>query len=84
VKAAGTTDNQTVLAKMKDTPVNDFFTSNARIRADGRLMRDIYYAEAKAPDEMKSPTDLLKLIKKVPGEQAFIPADQSECKLLKK
>jgi branched-chain amino acid transport system substrate-binding protein len=84
VKAAGTTDNQTVLAKMKDTPVNDFFTSNARIRADGRLMRDVYYAEAKAPDEMKSPTDLLKLIKKVPGEQAFIPADQSECKLLKK
>ena len=84
VKAAGTTDNQTVLAKMKDTPVNDFFTSNARIRADGRLMRDIYYAEAKAPDEMKSPTDLLKLIKKVPGEQAFLPADQSECKLLKK
>jgi branched-chain amino acid transport system substrate-binding protein len=84
VKAAGTTDNQTVLAKMKETPVNDFFTSNARIRADGRLMRDVYYAEANAPDEMKSPTDLLKLIKKVPGEQAFIPADQSECKLLKK
>jgi branched-chain amino acid transport system substrate-binding protein len=84
VKAAGTTDNQTVLAKMKDTPVNDFFTSNARIRADGRLMRDVYFAEAKAPNEMRSPTDLLKLIKKVPGEQAFIPADQSECKLLKK
>jgi branched-chain amino acid transport system substrate-binding protein len=84
VKAAGTTDNKTVLAKMKDTPVNDFFTSNARIRADGRLMRDVYYAEAKAPDEMKSPTDLLKLIKKVPGEQAFIPEDQSDCRLLKK
>jgi branched-chain amino acid transport system substrate-binding protein len=84
VKAAGTTENQTVLAKMKDTPVNDFFTSNARIRADGRLMRDVYFAEAKAPDEMRSQTDLLKLIKKVPGEQAFIPADQSECKLLKK
>ena len=84
VKATGTTDNKTVLAKMKDTPVNDFFTSNARIRADGRLMRDIYYAEAKAPDEMKSPTDLLKLIKKIPGEQAFIPEDQSDCRLLKK
>jgi len=84
VKATGTADNKTVLAKMKDTPVNDFFTSNARIRADGRLMRDVYYAEAKAPDEMKSPTDLLKLIKKVPGEQAFIPEDQSDCRLLKK
>lgn len=84
VKSVGTTDNKTVLAKMKETPVNDFFTSNARIRADGRLMRDVYYAEAKAPEQMKSPTDLLNLIKKVPGELAFIPADQSECKFLKK
>lgn len=83
VNATGTTDNKTVLAKMKDTPVNDFFTSNARIRADGRLMRDVYYAEAKAPDQMKSATDLLTLVKKVPGEQAFIPEDQSDCKLLK-
>jgi branched-chain amino acid transport system substrate-binding protein len=84
VKATGTTDNKTVLAKMKDTPVNDFFTSNARIRADGRLMRDVYYAEAKTPEEMKSPTDLLKLIKKVAGAEAFIPEDQSDCRLLKK
>jgi branched-chain amino acid transport system substrate-binding protein len=84
VKSVGTTDTKTVLAKMKETPVNDFFTSGARIRADGRLMRDVYYAEAKTPDQMKSPTDLLKLIKKVPGEQAFIPADQSDCKLLTK
>jgi branched-chain amino acid transport system substrate-binding protein len=83
VKAAGTTDTKTVLAKMKETPVNDFFTSGARIRADGRLMRDVYYAEAKAPDQMQDTTDLLKLVKKVPGEQAFIPEAQSECKLLK-
>jgi branched-chain amino acid transport system substrate-binding protein len=83
VKATGTTDNKTVLAKMKSTPVEDFFTHGARIRADGRLMRDVYYAEAKAPAQMKSPTDLLTLVKKILGEQAFVPADQSECKLLK-
>lgn len=84
VKAAGTSDNKTVLAKMKEMPVQDFFTSNARIRADGRLMRDVYYAEAKAPGQMKSPTDLLTLVKKMSGEEAFVPVDQSECKLLKK
>lgn len=84
VKAAGTTDTKTVLAKMKETPVNDFFTNGARIRADGRLMRDVYYAEAKAPDQMKSPTDSLTLVKKVSGVDAFTPEDQSDCKLLKK
>ena len=38
---------------------------------------------AKKPEEMKSPTDLVKLVKKVSGEQAFVPAAQSACKLLK-
>ncbi|OKO84436.1 ABC transporter permease [Bradyrhizobium sp. NAS80.1] len=84
VKAAGTTDTTAVLAKMKEMPVEDLFTSGARIRADGRLMRDIYYAEAKKPDAMQGPTDLITLVKKMPGSEAFVPADESECKLLKK
>ena len=84
VKAAGTTETTAVLAKMRETPVEDFFTSGARIRADGRLMRDVYYAEAKKPDAMQGPTDLIKLVKKMPGSEAFIPVDESECKLLKK
>lgn len=84
VKAAGTTDTTAVLAKMKEMPVEDLFTSGARIRADGRLMRDIYYAEAKKPDAMQGSTDLITLVKKVPGSEAFVPADESECKLLKK
>ena len=83
VKAAGSTDTQAVLAKMKETPVEDFFTAGARIRADGRLMRDVYYAEAKKPDAMAAPTDLVSLVKKVPGEQAFMPVAESECRLLK-
>ena len=69
---------------MRETPVEDFFTSGARIRADGRLMRDVYYAEAKKPEAMQDPTDLIKLVKKMPGSEAFIPVDESECKLLKK
>ncbi|WP_231712595.1 ABC transporter substrate-binding protein [Vineibacter terrae] len=83
VKAAGTTDTDAVLAKMKGTPVEDFFTSGARIRADGRLMRDIYYAEVKKPDAMKGKTDLITLVRKMPGSEAFIPAADSDCKLLK-
>ncbi|MGY4434973.1 branched-chain amino acid transport system substrate-binding protein [Bradyrhizobium sp. F1.13.1] len=84
VKAAGTSDTSAVLAKMKETPVEDLFTSGARIREDGRLMRDVYYAEAKKPGAMSGPTDLITLVRKMPGTEAFIPATESDCKALKK
>ncbi|WP_170182011.1 ABC transporter substrate-binding protein [Phreatobacter stygius] len=84
VQAAGTRDTAAVLAKMRATPVEDFFTRGARIRADGRLMRDVFYAEAKAPGQMRNPDDLLTLISRVPGEQAFTPEQQSECPLMRR
>ncbi|MFC3264766.1 ABC transporter substrate-binding protein [Camelimonas abortus] len=82
VKAAGTTETKAVLRQMKETPVNDFFTKNATIRADGRLMRDMYYAVVKKPEEMQHPDDLLTLVKKYPAVEVFIPAEESECPLL--
>lgn len=84
VKAAGTTDTAAVVAKMREMPVEDLFTSGAHIREDGRLMRDVYYAEAKKPSAMSGSTDLITLVKKMPGSEAFIPASESDCKLLKK
>ena len=83
VKAAGTADTKAVLAKMKETPVSDFFTQNAKIRADGRLMRDMHYGVAKAPEQMKNKDDIVTLVKKYSGEESFVPAAQSECPLLK-
>lgn len=82
VKAAGTTDTAAVLAKMRELPVEDFFTQGAKIRADGRLMRDMYYGVVKAPSRMKNPDDLMEVVKKFSGEEAFLPAAQSKCALL--
>src|ERR1700760_969454 len=42
VKAAGTTDSDTVVAKMKEMPVNDFYNTDVRIREDGRVMHQMY------------------------------------------
>lgn len=81
-KAAGTSDTKPVLAKMKEMPVNDFFTKDAKIRADGRLMRDMYYATVKKPEDMKNADDIMTLVQKYPGVEVFIPASESECKLL--
>ncbi len=83
VAAAGTIDTGPVLAKMREMPVEDVFTRGARIRADGRLMREVLYAEAKAPAEMQNPEDLLKIVQRVPGDQAFTPVAQSQCPLLR-
>lgn len=83
VKAAGTTDTSAVLEKMRSIPVNDFFTRDAHVRKDGRLMRDMYFGVVKAPAEMKDKDDLIKVEKKFTGAEAFIPVSLSECPLLK-
>ena len=84
VQAAGTDDNSTVVAKMKATPVNDFFAKNGRIRDDGRMIHDMYLVQVKSPAESKVPWDYLKVLKTIPGEQAFLPVTKSACPLLKK
>ncbi|HEY5899266.1 MAG TPA: ABC transporter substrate-binding protein [Burkholderiales bacterium] len=84
VQAAGTDDTATVIAKMKATPINDFFVKNGRIRADGRMMRDMYVFEVKQPAESKYPWDYYKLKATIPANDAFLPAEKSVCPLLKK
>lgn len=84
VKAAGTTETQAVLKKMKETPVDDLMTKQAKIRADGRLMRDVRLAKVKTPAESKGDWDFFEIGVTVPGEQAFRPAADSACPLLAK
>ncbi|WP_372500611.1 ABC transporter substrate-binding protein (plasmid) [Tistrella mobilis] len=83
VEAAGTTQTQAVLAKMKAMPVEDFMTDGATIRADGRLMRDMYYFEVKSPAESTYPLDYLAQKTTIPGAEAYRPAAESDCPLLK-
>ena len=40
VQAAGTDDAQSVMAKMREISVNDFFAKDGRIREDGRMLHD--------------------------------------------
>src|SRR5258708_5170720 len=48
VKAAGTTDAAAVIKVMKDTPINDMFAKNGRIREDGRMVHDMTLMTAAA------------------------------------
>lgn len=84
VQAAGTDEAGAVMAKMKATPVNDFFATNGRIREDGRMVHDMYVFEVKKPSESKYPWDYYKLRATIPAEQAFRPIADSSCPLVKK
>ena len=83
VQAAGTTDADKVMEKLKATPSNDFY-SKGKIRADGRMIHDMYLFEVKSAKESTAPWDYYKLVSKVPGDQAFTTVAESKCSLLKK
>ncbi|MGM4990361.1 ABC transporter substrate-binding protein [Tardiphaga sp. 841_E9_N1_2] len=84
VKAASTTDSAPVMKLMKETPINDMFAKNGRIREDGRMVHDMYLFEVKKPSESKGRWDDYKLLATVPAEQAFQPLEASRCPLVKK
>ncbi len=84
VQAAGSTDADKVMAQMRQTPINDFFAKNGRIRADGRMVHDMYLMQVKAPAESKYPWDYYKMVATIPGDQAFMPLAKSTCALVKK
>jgi branched-chain amino acid transport system substrate-binding protein len=84
VQAAGTDAAGPVMAKMREMPINDFMTRNGRIREDGRVIRDMYLMRAKRPADSRGEWDLLEVVQTIPGDQAFRPANESECPALRR
>lgn len=84
IKAAGTDDPTTVVAKMRELPIEDFMTHGGRVREDGRVMRDTFVLEVKTPQESKGPWDLMKVVKRISAEDSFRPLSASECPYIKK
>lgn len=82
IEAAGTDDADAVAAKMREMPVNDVFARNGKVRADGRMVHDMYLMEAKSPAESKGEWDVLKLVRTVPGDEAFRPMEEGGCPLV--
>jgi branched-chain amino acid transport system substrate-binding protein len=83
VKAAGTDDGDKVLAQMRKTPVNDVFTKNGTIRADGRLVHDMYLMQVKTPEQSKEPWDYYNVVETIKGEAAWTTKAESKCELWK-
>jgi len=82
IEAAGTDEAKAVMAKMRELPVNDFYTKNGRLREDGRLVHDLYFVQVKTPTESSGPWDYYKILSTIPGEKAFRPLGESGCPLV--
>ena len=83
VQTAGTTDGDKVMATLKGMKIDDFY-NKGQVRADGRMIHDMYLYQVKSSKESTTPWDYYKMVAKVPGDQAFTTAAESKCALLKK
>jgi len=82
VAASGTTDANTVVATMKQLPVDDFYTKGT-IREDGRVMRNYYLMQVKTPAESKYPLDYYKVLATIAPEEAARPLAEGNCAMVK-
>jgi branched-chain amino acid transport system substrate-binding protein len=83
VKESGTDEPLKVAAKMREKPIEDFFSRNGRLREDNLMVHDLMLVQVKKPDESRYPWDYYKVLAKISGEDAFGPPDPA-CALLKK
>lgn len=79
IKQAGTDDPDKVAAAMKAMPINDAFTKDAKIRADGRILRDMYLARVKKPADSKGPWDYFEIVRKIAPEESVWPLSETKC-----
>jgi branched-chain amino acid transport system substrate-binding protein len=83
VQTAGTTDSDKVMSTLKGMKIDDFY-NKGQIRADGRMIHDMYLYEVKSSKDSGTPWDYYKTIAKVPGDQAFTTVAESKCAAVKK
>lgn len=69
--------------QMKKMKVNDFFAKDGTIRKDGRMIHDMYLVKIKTPEESKGRWDYYKVLRTIPGDQAYQPLSESRCSLVK-
>src|SRR4051812_29921641 len=79
VAAAKSDEARTVIAKMRELPIEDEVVRNARLREDGRMVHDFYIFQVKKPGESKGEWDYYDLVATIPGDEAFRPLSQSTC-----
>ena len=81
IDKAGTDETEAVAKELHSMPVNDVFTENGKVQADGNMVHDMYLYQVKKPEESKKDWDYYTYLATIPGDKAFLPASESGCDL---
>jgi branched-chain amino acid transport system substrate-binding protein len=73
VEATGSTEGEEVAAQMKQMEFDDPLFGEGHVRADGRVIHDMYLFEVKSPDQSEGEWDLYEQKAVIAGEEAFLP-----------
>jgi branched-chain amino acid transport system substrate-binding protein len=84
VKATGTDEAPVVMKQMEKERVHDFFATDGYIRADRKMIHDMYLLQVKKVGENKGDWDLYNVLQTLPGEAVNRPLSESSCPLVKK
>ena len=82
VEAVGSKDAAKVMAKMKETPVEDPLFGKGEVRQDGRVIHDMYLFRVKSPEQSKGDWDLYETLATIPADEAFRPLKDGGCPLV--
>lgn len=83
-KVGGPSDGAAVVAAMRNAGAfEDPLFGKTQVRADGRVVHDMYLVEVKKPDESKKPWDYYKIVSTIPADRAFRPLAEGNCPLAK-
>ena len=84
VEATKSDDADKVMAQMKATPINDFYTKGTIRKEDGRGMHDMFLLQVKSAKESNEPWDYFKVAARIPAVDAFTKLADSKCPMLAK
>jgi branched-chain amino acid transport system substrate-binding protein len=83
-KTGSAKDGAAVVSALRAAGVfDDPLFGKTSVRADGRVIHDMYLVEVKKPDEAKKPWDYYKVVSVIPGDKAFRPLSEGACSLAK-
>jgi branched-chain amino acid transport system substrate-binding protein len=81
VRAVGSDDGDKVMAYLRKATFDDLYMQGGYLRADGRVIHDMYLFQVKSPQESVGPWDYYKLVTTFQGESVWRTKAESKCSL---
>lgn len=83
VEALDSDEPDSILKWMKENPIQDMLTDHGSIRADGRMISDIYLRQVKSPEQSRYEWDYYETVAAISGDDAFTTKEESQCPIWK-